>query len=67
MVEDAIFAARQIETLLFGEYKKVMPINLNTDSEGTFESIASSKQIGKKTLRNVISDLQERFHRISRS
>ena len=45
LVEDAVFAVRQIETLMFGEYKQRIPIHLYTDSEATLESIASMKQI----------------------
>ena len=45
MVDDSIFAARQIEILPFGDYKKRGKIHLFTDSEATLESIPSSKQI----------------------
>ena len=45
MIDDAIFAARQIETLLFGDYRKRMKVRLFTDSEATLESVASLKQI----------------------
>ena len=33
MMDDAIFAARQIETLLFGNYSKRMKVTLVTDLE----------------------------------
>ena len=42
LVEDAVFAARQMETLLFGEYKMRIPIHLFIDLEGTLELIAST-------------------------
>ena len=32
-----------------------------TDSESTLESVASTKQISTKTLRNVITDLKQRL------
>ena len=51
MREDAIFAARQLEILMFGDYRKRMRVRLFTDSEATLELIASSKQIERKTLR----------------
>ena len=35
MMDDAIFAARQIETLLFGDYRKRMKVRLFIDSEST--------------------------------
>ena len=38
-----------------------IPVYLFTDSESTLESIASSKQIATKTLRNVITDLKQRL------
>ena len=38
-----------------------VPVYLFTDSESTLESIASSKQIATKTLRNVMTDLKQRL------
>ena len=38
-----------------------VPVYLFTDSELTLESIASTKQIATKTLRNVITDLKQRL------
>ena len=61
MMEDAIFAARQLEMLMFGDYKKRIKVRLFTDSEATLESIASSKQIERKTLRLTVTDLKERL------
>ena len=59
MVDDAVLAARQLELLLHGDVLNRIPIHLFTDSESTLESVASSKQISTKTLRNVIFDLKE--------
>ena len=61
MMEDAIFAARQLETLMFGDYKKRIKVRLFTDSEATLESIASSKQIERQSLRLTVTDLKERL------
>jgi len=61
MVEDAVLAARQLELLLYGEVLNRVPVHLYIDSESTLESVASSKQISTKTLRNVIVDLKERL------
>ena len=61
MVEDSIFAARQLKILMLGDYKKRMKVRLFTDSEPTLESIASSKQIERKTLRLTVTDLKERL------
>ena len=61
LVEDAVFAARQIETLIYGDYKKRILMHLYTDSEGMLESKASTKQVERKSLRMVIQDLKERL------
>ena len=45
MMEDAVFTARQVEILIFGDYQRRIKVRLFTDSEATLESIASSKQI----------------------
>ena len=61
MIEDAIYTARQVEILLFGDYRRRMKVRLFTDSEATLESIASSKQIDRKTLQMTVVDLKERL------
>ena len=61
MMDDAIFAARQIETMYYGDYKRRIKVRLFTDSEPTLESIASSRQVERKTLRPTILDLKERL------
>ena len=60
-MDDAIFAARQIETLYYGDYKRRIKVRLFTDSEPTLESIVSSRQVERKTLRPTILDLKERL------
>ena len=61
MVEDAVFTARQLEILMFGDYKKRMKVRIFTDSEPTLESIASSRQIERKSWRLTVTDLKERL------
>ena len=61
LVEDAFFAARQFETLLFGEYQRKIPVPLFTNSEGTLESLASTKQVDRKSLRMTVQDLKEKL------
>ena len=61
MVEDSVYAARQLEQMLYGDVLRRIPICLFTDSESMLESVASSKQIVTKTLRMVIVDLKERL------
>ena len=61
MVNDSVLAARQLELLLYGDVINRIPVYLYTDSESKLESVASSRQISNKTLRNVIVDLKERL------
>ena len=61
MVDDTSLTSRQLELLLYGEIMNRIPVYLFTDSESTLESIASTKQITTKTLRNVITDLKQRL------
>ena len=49
MVDNTFFAARQLEMLLFCNYKKRIDVRLFTDSESMLESIASSRQVDRKT------------------
>ena len=59
MVEDSMYAASQLEQMLYGDVKMRIPICLFTDSESILESVTSSKQIVTKTLRMTIVDLKE--------
>ena len=62
MMEDAVFATRQVEILIFGDYRKRIEVRLFTDSEAIIlESIPFSKQIGRKSLRLTVVDLKERL------
>ena len=61
MMEDAVFTARKVEILIFGDYWRRIKVRLFTDSEATLESIASSKQIERRTLRMTVVDLKERL------
>ena len=54
-----LFAARQLELLMYGEYRKWIPVKLFTDSESTLESITSSKQVERKTLRMTVRELND--------
>ena len=59
MAEDQVHATNQLEQLMDGESLRMILILLFTDSESTLKSVASSKQIVKKTLRPFIMDLKE--------
>ena len=43
LIDELVYMARQVEILLFGDYRKRMPVRVLTDSEPTLESIASTK------------------------
>ena len=61
MLDEATYMARQIETLLFGDYRQRIPVRIYTDSEPSLESIASTKQIERKSLRMTVQELKERL------
>ena len=61
LVDDATFAAHQLELMIYGDYEKRIPVILFTDSEPTLESIASSKQVMTKLLRMTICELKDKL------
>ena len=44
---------------MYGKYEKKIPVRLFTDSEPTLESIASTRPIETKRLRNQVQELKE--------
>ena len=56
-----MYIARQLEILLFGEYRKRIPVRVMTDSEPTLESIASTRQIERKGLRMTLQEMKEKL------
>ena len=61
MVGDLVYAANQLEQLLFGDVMESIQVHLLTDSESTLESVTSTKQVVTKTMRMMINDLKERL------
>ena len=61
LIDEATYVGRQIETLMYGEYKQRMKVKVYTDSEPLLESIASTKQIERKGLRMTVQELKERL------
>ena len=61
LVNDSVYLAKSIEQLMFGETGGKIPVKLFTDSRPTLESIASSKQVERKLLRNAVADLKEKL------
>ena len=61
LIDELVYIARQVEMLLFGDYRKRMPVRVMTDSEPTLESIASTKQVERKGLRMTVTELKEKL------
>ena len=61
LLDEVVYIARQVEILLFGDYRKRMPVRIMTDSEPTLESIASTKQIERKGLRMTVQEMKEKL------
>ena len=61
MIDELVYMARQVEILLYGDYKKRMNVRIITDSEPTLESIASTRQIERKQLRMVVKEMKDKL------
>ena len=61
LIDELVYMARHVEILLFGDYRKRMPVRVLTDSEPTLESIASTKQIERKGLRMTVQEMKEKL------
>ena len=61
LVDDSKHLALQIEQLLYDSVENRIPVRLYTDSKPTLESIASTKQVERKLLRNSIADLKSKL------
>ena len=61
MIDELVYMARHVEILLYGDYRKQMPVRVLTDSEPTLESIASTKQIERKGLRMTVQEMKEKL------
>ena len=61
LVVDSVFAAHQLEFLPYGDVERRIKVHLFIDSKLSLESITSSKQVDRKTLRMTVIDLKERL------
>merc|ERR1712240_31543 len=61
LLDKVTYIARQLEILLFGEYRKRLPVRVMTDSEPTLESIVSTRQIERKGLRITVQEMMEKL------
>ena len=61
LLDEAAYLARQIEMLLFGDFKQRIPLRISIDIEPTLESITSTKKIERKSLRIIVQEMKERL------
>ena len=61
LIDEAVNTGKQVEILLFGDYKMRIPVRIITDSEPTLESIASTRQIERKGLRMTVQEMKEKL------
>ena len=62
LVDDSVYLARQIEYIYFNSVNKTkIPVKLYTDSRTTLESIASTSQVERKLMRNIVTELKDKL------
>ena len=61
LLDEVTYIAGQVEILLFGDYRKRLPVRVMTDSEPTLESIASTRQIERKGLRMTVQEMKKKL------
>merc|ERR1712243_96915 len=61
LLDEVTYIVRQVEILLFGDYRKRLPVRIMTDSEPTLESIASTRQMERKRLRMTVQEMKEKL------
>ena len=61
VVDTAVYLSEQLSVLLFGSSRKQIPVKVYTDSKPLLDSIASSKQVEQKLLRNTMTDLKKKL------
>ena len=61
MVDTAVYLAQQLAVLLFGDGDHKIPVKVYTDSKPLLDSIASTKQVEQRLLRNMMTDLKRKL------
>ena len=61
IIDELVYMSRHVEILLYGDYQRRMNVRIITDSEPTLESIASTRQIDRKQLRNMVSEMKDKL------
>ena len=60
-VDTAVYLSAKLSLLLFGDNRSKIPVRIYTDSIPLLESIASTRQVEQKLLRNTMTDLKEKL------
>ena len=60
-VDTAVYLLHQLSILQFYNIKQRIPVRVKTDSLALLESIASSKQVDQRLLRNTMVDLKQKL------
>ena len=60
-VDTAVYLSQQLSILLFGKSEVRIPVKVYTDSLPLLESIASSRQVIQRLLRNTMNDLKQKL------
>ena len=61
IIDELVYMSRHVEILLYGNYKRRMNVRIITDSEPTLESIASTRQIDRKQLRWMVTEMKDKL------
>ena len=61
IIDELVYMSNLVEILLYGDYQRRMNVRIITDSEPTLESIASTKQIDRKQLRGMVTEMKEKL------
>ena len=60
-VDNAVYLSHQLSILLYDDTKPRIPVKVYTDSLPLLESIASSRQVEQRPLRNTMADLKQKL------
>ena len=61
LVDTSVYLAEQLATLIFGDVNYKIPLRIYTDSKPLLDSIASTKQVEQRLLRNTMTDLKQKL------
>ena len=58
LVDSSVYLGEQLSALLFGDATYTIPLHIYTDSKPLLDTIASTKQVEQRLLRNTVTDLK---------